>query len=464
MKLPNTLKQRVSTLNSHTLQTGPVVYWMIRDQRAHHNWALLYAQHLALKSNQPLVVVLAVRDDLRMHSGTARMLDFMLQGLQEVEQDLASKNIPVIFLVGDPVQKITEILSRINAGVVVTDLFCLNIYRHWQKKVAQNISVPLYRVDAHRVVPINVASPKQEYAARTLRPKIHRQLTDFLTDIPALSKHPVDASKLLNQLDLEHRTTKGIAWAKIRQAIKVDESVQLPSWIKPGFKAGMGMLGSFIANRLDNYHQARNDPNAQALSNLSPYLHFGQISVQTVARAIKDSSANQSSKDAFLEELIVRRHLAANFCFYNQEYATVKAFPTWAQQTLAEHATDPREHLYTQTQLETAQTADLLWNAAQLQMVTEGKMHGYLRMYWAKKLLEWTPNVETALNVGIYLNDKYQLDGRDPNGYVGLLWSLGGVHDRPWFERPIFGKIRYMNYNGASKKFDVTAFEKRYKT
>ena len=214
----------------------------------------------------------------------------------------------------------------------------------------------------------------------------------------------------------------------------------------------------FINHRLDEYDSLRNYPERDGQSGLSPYLHFGQISAQRIALAVTAAEAPAASKKAFLEELIVRRELSDNYCFYNKNYDHFEGVPNWAKITLNKHRDDPREFLYSPEQLEQALTHDDLWNSAQKEMVITGKMHGYMRMYWAKKILEWTGSPEEALAVAIFLNDKHSLDGRDPNGYAGIAWSIGGVHDRPWGERKIFGMIRYMNYNGCLRKFNVKEY------
>ena len=221
----------------------------------------------------------------------------------------------------------------------------------------------------------------------------------------------------------------------------------------------MKQLGHFLEHKLVGYERDRNDPNIDGQSGLSPYLHFGQISAQRVAlevlKGMKDAGA-------FLEELIVRKELSDNYCYYNQHYDDMQGFPAWAIKSLAEHEKDRREYLYTQQELEKARTHDDLWNAAQNEMLQTGKMHGYMRMYWAKKILEWTESPAAALRAAIYLNDRYELDGRDANGYAGIAWSLGGLHDRAWKERAIFGKVRYMSYKGAKSKFDVQSYIKKY--
>jgi deoxyribodipyrimidine photo-lyase len=220
-------------------------------------------------------------------------------------------------------------------------------------------------------------------------------------------------------------------------------------------------LGQFIAERLPGYDTDRNDPNRSGQSGLSPYLHFGQISAQRVALEVRKADARPEAKAAFLEELIVRRELSDNFCFYNPAYDSFEGFHSWAKATLNAHREDRRQFLYSLRQLEAGGSHDPLWNAAQKEMVATGKMHGYLRMYWAKKVLEWTPSPEEAIAIAIYLNDRYSLDGRDPNGYAGIAWSIGGVHDRAWGERPVFGKIRYMSYEGCRRKFGVDRYIKK---
>jgi deoxyribodipyrimidine photo-lyase len=217
----------------------------------------------------------------------------------------------------------------------------------------------------------------------------------------------------------------------------------------------------FINKKLADYDTARNDPSKDGQSGLSPYLHFGQISAQRVALEALRSTAPEPVKEVFLEELITRRELSDNFCFYQLAYDSPKCFPDWATKTLAKHRRDRREYLYSMKDLEAGRTHDDLWNAAQREMVLHGKMHGYLRMYWAKKILEWTRSPEEAMRIAIHLNDRYELDGRDPNGYAGITWSIGGVHDRPWGERKVFGMVRYMSEKGCRSKFDVDAYRMR---
>jgi deoxyribodipyrimidine photo-lyase len=229
----------------------------------------------------------------------------------------------------------------------------------------------------------------------------------------------------------------------------------------PGEKAGYEAAKFFFNHVLHRYHTDRNDPNKEGQSNLSPYLHFGQLGAQRVAYEINLAGEEGAEVDSFLEELVIRRELSDNYCFYNPHYDAVEGFPDWARKSLEKHLTDPRETQYSVDIFEKGETHDLLWNAAQIEMVFTGKMHGYMRMYWAKKILEWTESPRKAMETAIYLNDKYSLDGRDPNGYAGIAWSIGGVHDRAWFERPVYGKVRYMSYGGCKSKFNVNDYIKK---
>ncbi|CAB1317817.1 unnamed protein product [Coregonus sp. 'balchen'] len=300
-------------------------------------------------------------------------------------------------------------------GAVVTDFSPLRTPLQWVEEV-----------DAHNVVPCWVASDKLEYAARTIRTKITKLLPEFLTEMPLVDKHPHPAV----------RTAKPVDWAEVLSSLEVDRTVEEVDWAKSGTAAGIAMLESFIDLRLKNFATQRNNPNSSAVSQLSPWIRFGHLSAQRVVLQVKRSGKSAAeSVSSFTEELV---------------------------KTLKDHAKDIRPYVYTRKQLEKAQTHDKLWNAAQYQMVIEGKMHGFLRMYWAKKILEWTSSPEGALSIAIYLNDRYELDGQDPNGFVGCMWSICGIHDQGWAERPIFGKIRYMNYKGCTRKFDVAQFERKY--
>lgn len=431
-----------------------VLYWMLRDQRVQDNWALIHAQRLAVKENLPLHVCFCLvvpKSEL----STLRHYSFMLKGLEEVAKECEQLNIQFHLLHGTPGKVLPGFVSDRSFGAVVTDFSPIREPLQWLEDVKKKLpkDIPFIQVDAHNIVPCWVASPKLEYSARTIRGKITNLLSEFLTDFPLVDAHPHTAT----------RTAKGVDWDKTLASLDVDRTVKEPEWAKPGTKPGMDMLESFIDVRLKLFGSQRNDPNAPALSQLSPWLRFGQISAQRVAWQVQRNGKNASqSIPAFIEELVVRRELTDNFCFYNKKYDSVEGAYEWAQKTLKDHAKDERPYLYTREQLEKAKTHDKLWNAAQYQMVTEGKMHGFLRMYWAKKILEWTSSPEEALSIALYLNDRYELDGQDPNGFVGCMWSICGIHDQGWAERAVFGKIRYMNYKGCLRKFNVAQFETKY--
>lgn len=438
--------QRQRALNQHTYRGGPVVYWLSREQRARDNWALLSAQQLAVDRQAPVAVVFNLAP--RFLGATYRQYDFMLRGLAETAARLAEHGIPFFLLRGEPRETLPAFLDSCRAGALVTDFDPLRLKRQWQEQVRARLEIPVTEVDAHNIVPCWLASGKQEFGAYTLRPKIHRLLPDFLTDLPELQIHPFPWTGPVHEVD----------WPQALAGVAADERVPAVSWSRPGEDAARRALQNFIGQRLSGYDADRNDPTRAGQSDLSPYLHFGQLAPQRAAWEIRQSEAPPEAKQAFLEELIVRRELSDNFCLYNPDYDRFAGFPEWARKTLDRHRADRREYVYSLEEFEQGRTHDALWNAAQLEMVRRGKMHGYLRMYWAKKILEWTGAPEEALEIAIYLNDRYELDGRDPNGYVGVAWSIGGVHDRAWGERPVFGKIRYMSLAGCRRKFKVDAY------
>jgi deoxyribodipyrimidine photo-lyase len=419
---------------------------MSRDQRVDDNWALVHACAVAAERSVPLVVVVTLSNS--QPGATARQYGFMLRGLKEVEQRLSALHIPFVLLRGDHAKELMRYAHNIGAGVVVTDFSPLKTDRVRKERVAKGLTVRFDEIDAHNIVPAWIASPKLEFAAYTLRPRIRRLLPDFLVPIPPLKTWPVD-----RDLDIP-----SVNWDATLRSVKTRADVAEVTWIVPGETAARDMLRCFIKDRSSHYDTVRNDPTIRGQSDLSPYLHFGQISAQRVALEVSESVINAASRDAFLEELIIRRELSDNFCLYNPDYDSVEGFPAWARRSLDEHRNDLRPYRYALSTFASAGTHDPLWNAAQSEMVTTGKMHGYMRMYWAKKILEWTPSPEEAMAIAIDLNDTYELDGMDPNGYAGIAWSIGGVHDRAWAGRPVFGKVRYMNSNGCRRKFDTDSY------
>ncbi len=439
-------EKRSRTLNKESKGSGPVVYWMSRDQRVNDNWALIFAREMALENKVPLIVAFCLVPSFL--EAAERQYGFMLKGLAETENLLHKLDISFCLLTGNPEVEIDSFCREQQAGALVSDFSPLTINRQWKEALVKKLPVAFYEVDAHNIIPCWITSPKQEYAAYTIRPKIKKLLPEYLTDIPKIEKHPFLPAKPAAPID----------WHKASESLRIDRSVKEVMQFSPGEEAAWEAMRHFIENKLVRYDSDRNDPNLDGQSNLSPYLHFGHLSAQRLALMVKGTEEPGVQPESYLEELIVRRELSDNFCFYNDHYDTVKAFPRWAGENLDEHSDDHREYVYSLEEFEKAKTHDPLWNAAQMEMVNRGKMHGYMRMYWAKKILEWTDLPQDAMKIAIYLNDKYSLDGRDPNGYAGIAWSIGGVHDRAWKERPIFGKVRYMSYKGCKRKFDVDQY------
>lgn len=439
------LEKRIKKLNDFKDGNGSVVYWMSRDQRVDDNWALIYATKKSVNLKQPLVVVFCLQENFL--GATWRQYYFMLEGLKEVEKKLNKYGVVFKMLIGEPEKEIPGFIKKYKAGSLITDFDPLKIKTSWREDVAKNININFEMVDAHNIVPAWVVAEKQEFSARFFRPKIKKLLPDFLIEFEKIPK------------SLKSIKAKKTNWKEVYKKIKIDKRVDPVKGFNPGPVAGKRMLNKFIENELKGYAEMRNDPNAKTQSNLSPFLHFGQISAARVAIEVKKAkNISRKNKDDFLEELIVRRELSDNFCYYNKNYDSLSGLPDWALKTLLKHKRDKRNFVYSIKDFEQAKTHDKLWNATQLEMVKRGKMHGYMRMYWAKKILEWSKTPKDALRIAIELNDKYELDGRDPNGYTGIMWSIGGLHDRAWGERKIFGKVRYMSYEGMKRKFDV----KRY--
>jgi deoxyribodipyrimidine photo-lyase len=437
------LQRRARALNDKEERPGPVIYWMSRDQRLRDNSSLLFAQEKALKDKRDLIVIFSIPES-SLKKG-AIQFDFMIKGLQLVISDLKNYNIPFHLLSGIPDKEIPDLIKSTQAGILVTDFEALKPKRLWKKRVAEKINIRFYEVDAHNIIPCWITSTKLEFGAYTIRPKISRLLPEYLEDYSKVKIMP--GHNLLNFLN--DNGTKLNEFNKPKAAA-----------INPGESAALKSLYDFLNNKIDLYATDRNDPNKQGQSGLSAYLHFGHISAQRIALEVEKNNFNIASKEAFLEELITRKELSDNFCYYNFQYNSFEGFPDWAKNTLNKHRSDKREYVYSTGEFEKAQTHENLWNSAQTEMIRTGKMHGYMRMYWAKKILEWSASPEDALKTALYLNDKYQLDGMDPNGYAGCAWSIGGTHDRAWSERPVLGKIRYMNLNGAKRKFDVEQYIK----
>jgi deoxyribodipyrimidine photo-lyase len=386
----------------------------------------------------------------------ARHYTFMLQGLQEVESDLHKRDIKFVIRHGSPAEVALKLGK--DAALIVADRGYLRHQRQWRELVGRQAACAVVQVESDVVVPVECASDKNEWAARTLRPKITKLRPDYLQ--PLEQRH-LQKSSLRLALDSDFDLRDVAALVK---ALKLDHSVAPVRRFAGGYSAAQRQLADFLRNRFDDYHNARNPPAANGSSMLSPYLHFGQISALEMAlQASQAKSAGKDDRAAFLEELIVRRELAMNFVFYNKDYYdSYHCLPHWARETLAGHRDDERPHRYSRKQLEEAQTHDPYWNASMREMQATGYMANYMRMYWGKKILEWSNTPDYAYRSALYLNNKYFLDGRDANSYGNIAWCFG-LHDRPWKERPVFGKIRYMNAAGLERKFDMDAYLKKVK-
>lgn len=431
-----------------------VVYMMSRDQRTQDNDALLAAQKHAEAIETPLVVLFALYQSSNKRS--REHVAFMLDGLREVSADLQQKNIPFIVQLCSQAEAIKAMQRDCTIAALYFDMSPLRAPRREQTNIAKQLKCSVYVVDAHNVVPLWVTSDKQEFAARTIRPKLHRYLATYL------QPHATPLKKQANiTISLPDSLELGSSLDRLDYSL---------SGIEHGFQAGQAagrqQINRFISGNLKDYAKNRNDPSIDGLSELSPYLHFGQISarqaVLSVQEAIVRDNSLQKDGAAFIEEVVVRKELSDNFCYYNDNYDNLDGAADWARQTLDEHRSDEREFIYSYDEFKQAKTHDPAWNSAQLQLTHHGKMHGYMRMYWAKKVLEWTESPEDAIVILTALNDFYSLDGGDPNGYAGIMWSVAGVHDRPWQERPVYGKIRSMVYQGLKRKFDVQTYIDKY--
>jgi deoxyribodipyrimidine photo-lyase len=443
---------RIRTLNKLDLCKGAyVLYWMQQSQRAEYNHALEYAIRQANQLNRPLLVVFGLTENYP--EANLRHYAFMLQGLQETQTALAARGIKMVLRHAHPPDAALELGRK--ASLIVCDQGYLRHQRAWRRQVARNAGCRVVRVESDVVVPVAVASAKAEYAARTLRPKIQRHLQDYLVKLKAVR---IDHSSL----DLKVRGMDLDRIEALLQRLNLDGSAAPVSrFFRGGTTQAKHRFDDFLQHGLKNYPGNHNQPQTDDVSHMSPYLHFGQVSPLYLALEVdRVSDADRSAKEAFLEELIVRRELAANFTHYTRDYDAYTCIPGWAQETLAAHKGDQRVHRYPQRRLEAADTHDSYWNACMLEMKHTGFMHNHMRMYWGKKILAWSPTPRQAFRTTLAINNKYFLDGRDPNSYAGVAW-IYGVHDRAWMERPIFGKVRTMTAAGLERKCDTAAYLKK---
>jgi deoxyribodipyrimidine photo-lyase len=443
---------RIQVLNDGDIAAGDyVLYWMQQSQRAEHNPALDLAIREANHLKLPVVVAFGLTDDYP--DANLRHYRFMLEGLQDVDAALRRKGIRCVLRQGSPPRVALDLGRR--AALIVCDRGYTRHQREWRRTLAAEAACRVLQVEGDVVVPLAVVSPKAEYAARTIRPRIQKHVDDYLVLPRAVRPRHASLDLALDGLDLRDID-------KVLSKLKVDQGVPA---VTPFFRGGASeakkRLRAFIRRHLAHYDKHRNQPQTDDISHMSPYLHFGQISPVYLALQVRDAREGQGiDRAAYLEELIVRRELAVNFVYHTPDYDHYACLPDWARKTLGEHAADRRENTYSRKDLEAAQTHDPYWNAAMREMKYTGFMHNYMRMYWGKKILEWTADPAEAFETTLAINNKYFLDGRDPNSFAGVAWVFG-KHDRAWFERPVFGKIRYMAASGLERKCDIKAYVRK---
>jgi len=447
-------EERIAYLSQKPFGKGRyVLYWIQAAPRVTCNHAYQYAVRMADRLSLPLLACFNLVPGYP--EATLPQYRFLIEGLLTLSRALEEQGVQLVIITGVP--GAAPLALGNDAALVVTDKGYLRFQNQWKEQVAAELDSPLVQVETNVVVPVSMASLKEEWSAATFRKKIAPQIDRFLISIE--EKKPSRSS-----LNLDAGSVRGETDESLLAGVFNENSVKHGS-IQPdplpwtgGESEAKDRLNRFISGKLDRYPADRNDPATGVLSSMSPYLHFGQISPLFIAQKILGS--RNPSAGIYLEELIVRRELSINFVSYNPHYDEFSGLPDWAKKTLNQHSTDHRDYLYRFSEFESAQTHDPYWNAAQVEMILTGKMHGYMRMYWGKKILEWSETPQEAFRTVIGLNNKYELDGRDPNGYAGVAWCFG-KHDRPWQERPVFGTIRYMTAAGLNRKFDANRYVSR---
>jgi deoxyribodipyrimidine photo-lyase len=434
--------ERVQDLNEADVREGGyVLYWMQSSQRAEQNHALEYAVQRANDLDQRLLVVFGLTDDYP--EANLRHYTFMLEGLKDAQEAIEKRGIEMVVREGSPEEVALE--AGKDASLIVTDRGYMRPQKKWRGKVAREADCLVTQVESDVVVPVELASGKQEHAARTLRPKIQEYLEDFLVALRPTRVEKRSKNMREDGLDLSDVE-------KVLDGMDLDRSVGALSHLyKGGNSEAKKIFRRFLKQGLGDYDANRNQPQTDYVSHMSKYLHFGHVSPIWLVLQAREASAKQNNIESFVEELVVRRELSMNFVFYNNDYDSYSNLPGWARKTLEEHKGDEREYTYTRKQLENAGTHDEYWNAAMKEMVHTGYMHNYMRMYWGKKILEWSNTPEHAYKTTLYLNNKYFLDGRDPNSFANVAWVFG-QHDRGWTEREVYGKVRYMSSGGLERK------------
>ena len=419
------------------------------NRRVDSNHALAHAIELANRHNLPLTVYEGLTCSYPFAND--RMHTFILEGVEENAKRIRALGAGYVFYLrrrsSDSNHAFYDAARR--AAAVVTDDYPVFVAAHHNPIASRKVDCPYMVVDSSCVVPMQKLE-KREYAAYTIRPKIRKLLPEYLNPLETPKLRKKSEGRPFPEL---HTEVRGDDIPNLVASCEIDHSVKPSEIYKGGTANGRKRLKKFVVEILPGYETARNKPDRDGSSRLSSYLHFGFLSALEIALAVQGADAPQPAKDAYLEELIVRRELSYNFTSHNAKYDSLDSLPDWAHKTMREHAGDERKIIYSLEQLEAGETHDELWNASQREMTVTGEMHNYVRMLWGKNVIAWTKSYEEAFAILEHLNNKYCLDGRNPNSYAGILWCFG-KHDRPWMTRPVFGTMRYMTTGSTGKKFD----------
>ncbi len=428
-----------------------VVYWMQRAMRIMDNHALDVAIEAGNLLGLPVVVCFQVIPNYP--GANLRHYHFLQQGLRDVEQDAAERGVGFV-LRRSPENSLAAFLEEVEAALLIGDENPCREPERWRQVLTKRLKLPFWTVDADVVVPSRIFD--RSYALmRHFRPHLKAELPNYLVEPRNITPlHAWKPWKRLESPSLEQDITAGIG--------KLDRRIGPVDSFTGGTHAALGRMREFVNLELKNYEVARNHPEVKGTSRLSPYLHFGNIGPITIAlaveKAVAEGKATAEAGERFLDQLIGWRELAVLFVRHEPNYDNWECAAPWAKKTLIEHTGDSRAHRYGLDRLERAESDDELWNAAQREMVNTGWMHNHMRMYWAKRILEWAPDPARAYEWAVFLNDRYELDGRDPNGYAGIAWAIVGRHDRPWFNRPVFGLVRAMSGASTARKFNADEY------
>lgn len=477
---------RIQVINDAPVNTEGdfILYWMTAYRRLHWNFALQRAVEWSKELGKPLVILEALRAGYRWASD--RLHRFVIEGMQDNAREAQKAGVIYYYPYLEPEmghgKGLLQALTTC-AAVVITDDFPAFMLPAMVAAAAKQVPVHMEKVDSNGLLPMRTAStvfPTAYAFRRFLQKNLPEHLVQFpaenplqLSNLPRLSFLPAEITTRWTPFQLENESVN-------LADLPIDHSIK-PVRYRGGMVAAENTLRQFLNKKLARYADERNEPEKDTVSGLSPYLHFGHISTHQIFTDLAQREqwglhrlspqtdgkragwwGMSAAADSFLDELITWREIGFNMCWQEPHYDQFESLPEWAQQTLNAHAGDPRAYIYTLDEFERGQTHDPLWNAAQMQLVDEGRIHNYLRMLWGKKILHWSESPREALAIMIELNNKYGVDGRDPNSYSGIFWVLGR-YDRPWGpERPIFGMIRYMTSENTAKKYNVAAYIQKY--